>query len=174
MAVAGAKTRKALVDGVGFGITAGMILAMAQMAEAVAGGGHALSPYRLFASVFVGERALEALPVGAATFLGLAAHLGLSALFGALYGWLISRRSLETRLGWLRQAGLALLFGLGLWGLNFQLLGRLLFPWVLEQPQLAQAWLHAVAFALPMGLMSVAAERRDRLLTVRSAATRTA
>lgn len=166
MAAMGARASKALLDGVGFGITAGMLFAIAQMAEAVGTGAHALTPYRPFASVFVGERALESLSMGAATFVGLGVHLTLSALFGGLYNLIISYRSLETRVAWGRQAGLGLLFGLGIWALNVQLIARLFYPWFLELPQLAQAGLHAVAFGLPVALMSVAAERRGRLVTV--------
>ena len=166
------RTRRALADGVGFGITAGMVLAMAHMAEAVATGFPALSPYRLYASAFVGRYALDELTIGAATFVGLAVHLTLAAIFGAAYMLLVSRRSLETRIGWLRQAGMGLLFGLGLWVVNVQLIARAFYPWFLDEPQVSLALLHAVAFGLPVALMSVVAERRDRMVPVTPAAPR--
>jgi len=40
-----------------------------------------------------------------------------------------------------------------LWLIDFQLLGRLFYPWFLELPQAPHAILHALTFGLPLGLV---------------------
>jgi hypothetical protein len=121
-------------------------------------------PIRMFASTLLGQRAMSTTDLGTVLVVGLLAHFALSAIFGLVYGALEARMSAEGRTSWGRQAAVGLLFGLGLWMVNFQLIARILYPWFLGTPQFLQAMMHAVFFGLPLGLLFAAAERRHRLV----------
>jgi hypothetical protein len=153
-------TRKVALDGVGYGMVAGMIFALVEMA--VAGrSAEALLPLRMSASVLLGESALG-LSVGASTLIGLGVHLGLSALFGLIYGLLDGHRPQEPERSWMRQAAFGTAYGLALWLFDFQVVGRLTHPWFLDAPQLGQAVLHAFFFGMPLALMYVHRARNTR------------
>ena len=152
--------RKAAIDGVEYGLVAGMIFALVEIA--VAGrDGSPLLPLRMSASVLLGRAGLEA-SMGAASLVGLGVHLALSALFGLAYGLLDGNRPKEPDRSWGRQAALGTLYGLALWLIDFQLVGRLSHPWFLTLPQLGQAVLHAFFFGLPLALMYVQRARHAR------------
>ena len=153
--------RKAAIDGVGFGLVAGMIFALAQIAAA-AYAGTPLLPLRMSASVVMGRAALEATPLGIATLVGLGVHLALSALFGLAYGLLDGERPQEPARSWARQAGFGTLYGMVLWLIDFQIVGRFSHPWFLAVPQLGQAVMHAFFFGLPLALMYVQRARHAR------------
>lgn len=153
-------TKRGAKEGIGFGLIAGVIFAMMEIAGAAAMGNPPLMPIRMFASIVLGEAALETVPMGSALLVGVVVHLALSALFGLIYGLLNARTSTATQTQWGRQAGLGLLFGLALWLVNFQIIARVLYPWFLTTPQFLQALMHALFFGLPLGLMYAAAERR--------------
>jgi hypothetical protein len=153
-------TRKAALEGIGYGLVAGMIFALVEIA--VAGrGGQALLPLRMSASVLLGASAMTA-SIGLVSLLGLGVHLVLSALFGLAYGLLDGHRPQEPERSWSRQAGFGTLYGLGLWVLNFHVVARLTHPWFLTTPQLGQAVLHGFFFGLPLALMFVQRARNTR------------
>lgn len=153
-------TRRGIREGIGFGLIAGIIFAAMEVAGAALMGNPPLMPLRMFASVVLGQAALETVSTGTALLVGSVVHLVLSALFGVVYGLVNSRLSAETRTGWARQAGIGLLFGVLIWLVNFQVIARAFYPWFLTTPQFLQMLMHAVFFGLPLGLMYAAAERR--------------
>ncbi|RKG95554.1 hypothetical protein D7X32_38640, partial [Corallococcus carmarthensis] len=61
---------------------------------------------------------------------------------------------------WEFQAAVGMLFGIFVWLVDFQLLARGYFPWLLSVPQFLQIVWHAVFLGLPMALLFTAAERR--------------
>ena len=162
-------TRKAATDGLGFGLVAGMIFALMEIA--VAGrGATPLMPLRMSASVLLGQAAIDGTSVALASVVGMSVHLALSALFGLTYGLLDGHRPDEPERSWSRQAGFGVLYGLVLWLINFQIVGRLSHPWFLTVPQFGQALMHALFFGLPLALMYVQRERRARPLELSQAA----
>ena len=111
--------------GSGFGLIAGVVFALMEVVGAVLMGNPPLMPLRMFASVLLGQSALEAASLGTAVLVGTVVHLGLSALYGLIYGLINARLSAETQTNWGRQAGLGLLFGAMLWLVNFQIIARI-------------------------------------------------
>jgi hypothetical protein len=161
--------RKAAIDGVGYGLVAGMIFALVEIA--VAGRGDApLMPLRMSASVLLGRAALDTTGIGLTVLIGMGVHLALSALFGLAYGLLDGQRPQEPDRSWGRQAGFGMLYGMALWLINFQIVGRLTYPWFLTVPQLGQAVMHSFFFGLPLALMYVQRARHARPLEMLRAA----
>lgn len=153
-------TKRGVKEGIGFGILAGLLFAGMEVVGALVMGNPPLMPFRMFASVLLGQEALEMIAGSTAFVIGSAVHISLSGLFGLVYGLFASRTSAQTQTGWGRQAGAGLLFGLALWFINFQIIARILYPWFLATPQFLQAMMHALFFGLPLGLMYAGAERR--------------
>lgn len=146
-------------EGLGFGLVAGVVFAIAQVVATVIDGEPATLAFRRIASVVVGLAAFE-LPTGTAIAFAMLGHLFLSAIYGLFYGAYNSALTLPTRRSLARQAVVGPLYGVMLWLVNFQVFARYRYPWLLEQPQLPQAFLHAVFFGLPLGLLYATAERR--------------
>lgn len=159
--MAGAYVRGAK-EGLGYGVIAGIVFAFAEMLASVVMGNTAFMPFRMFASVVLGQDALDATPLGTALLAGTLVHLALSAAFGALYGVILAQLSPRSQTSSARQIGMGLLYGAVLWLVNFQIIARLAYPWFLGAPQLLQALLHALFFGLPLGQMIAGAERRSR------------
>jgi hypothetical protein len=147
-----------------YGIAAGGVFALAELvASAVSGGGvHAAGPFRLAASVVLGQRAVVGqVPAAVVVLVGLAVHVVLTAFWGLLYSYLDSLLSPDVRPSSAFQAALGMLFGLGVWLIDFQFVARGYYPWFIEGvPQFFQAVMHAVFYGLPLGLIFSAAERR--------------
>src|SRR3954470_18894885 len=116
------------------GIAAGIPFAIAQMAVAVVTGLPALTPFRLFASIVLGQAALS-LPLGFAAIAGAAVHLVLSMAYGAIYGALNEAVLSERRVRLAGQAFAGLLYGTLIWLVDVQLIARAAYPWFLEAPQ---------------------------------------
>jgi hypothetical protein len=147
-------------NGLGFGLLAGVVFALAEcLASWVAGEG-VLMPVRYAASMLLGARALTALPLAMTLAVGLGMHFAFCAFLGLAYSLIDARLSPELRPNVAHQAATGMLFGLGVWLLTFQFMGRGYFPWFLELPQFNQLVLHAVFFGAPLGLLFAAAERR--------------
>jgi hypothetical protein len=157
------KTTRSVKEGIGFGLVAGVIFALVEIAASTMMGSPALAPLRMFASVVLGESAMETATPGTAILVGSIAHLVLSGLYGLVYGLVNAMFSTKADTGWARQAVFGLLFGAAIWLVNFQLFARILYPWFLDAPQLAQLLLHSVAFGLPLALMYAGAERRVQI-----------
>ena len=157
-----AETRRGAKEGLEFGILAGIIFAIMEITAAAASGHPALMPLKMFASVVLGKAALEPTAGSSVLLVGMVAHLALSGAFGMVYGIVNQRLSTETQTQFARQAGIGLIAGALLWLGNFQVIGRLLYPWFLRQPQVPALLMHAVFFGLPLGLFYAAAKRKAR------------
>jgi hypothetical protein len=153
------ENRRSVGEGITAGLIAGFIFAMAEIAGAAVMGDPPLMPVRMFASVVLGQGAMEG-PLGGPLVVGTIAHLVLSAVFGIVYGLLAAKTSEATKTSFGRQAGLGILFGLAVWLVNFHVIARVLYPWFLGAPQFLQAMMHGLFFGLPLALIYAASERR--------------
>jgi hypothetical protein len=154
------ETLRAAKEGGGFGVIAGLMFALLQMAVAVLRGASADMPLRMFASVMLGEGAMSAYPLAVIVVAGGVAHVSLSALLGVAYGLGTCQLPRHIQKSFSEQLGLGLLFGAAVWLVNFGLLARALYPWLMHRPQWPQLLLHALGFGLPLALMITGAERR--------------
>lgn len=153
------ENRRSIGEGITAGLIAGIIFAMMEIAGAAMMGNPPLMPVRMFASVVLGQGAMQG-PLGVPLVVGTIAHLVLSAVFGIVYGLLAARTSEATKTSFGRQAGLGILFGLVVWLVNFHIIARVLYPWFLGAPQFLQAMMHGLFFGLPLALIYAASERR--------------
>ena len=149
--------------GVGAGLVAGVVFAIWQIAVAISAGASPVLPFRMFASLWFGELALDPTRSDAGRYydvviIGSIVHLSIAALAGIGFAALdsaVSRRASLTA-----RAALGAAYGVAMWLVNFQLLARVVYPWFLAESQLAQVALHALAFGVPLGLMYAALEER--------------
>jgi len=150
------------------GIIAGFVFAMVEMLSAVAMGNSVFAPWRAFASILLGAAVLDPAKValGVAILVGLMAHFGLSIIFGAVYGLLMSMFRERRRQSYGTEASLGIIYGVILYLVNFQIFGRLIYPWFLEMPQIAQAIYHAFAFGLILALYYASAENAEPSTTL--------
>lgn len=154
------ETENATREGFGYGVIAGILLAIAAVIAALIGGTSPLMPFRMFASVLLGSSALDTVAPATAVVVGGIIHLLLSGVFGVLYAALNARLPLRTQTHFGKEAGLGALFGVALWFVNIQIIARILYPWFLDAPQFTQMLMHALVFGLPLGLMYARLERR--------------
>src|ERR1043166_4139899 len=131
-----------LKEGAGYGVVAGVVLAVAGMFASLFAHQPVVTPFRLGASVAVGADALVSTS-STVIFAGLVAHLFFSAVFGFIYALVDMALSRAQRSSYAWQSGLGLCFGLALWFVNFQVVARVFYPWLLEDSQLVHALLHA-------------------------------
>lgn len=146
-------------SGVPAGLAAALVLAAAEMVAAGLAGRPLYDPYRMFATLLLGEGALDqslalVMPVGVLT------HLTLAAIYGAVYAFLV--RSLTATVSTGLGAGLLLgaVYGFAVWFLDIQTVGRALYPWFLARPAGLQIVMHVVFFGAPLGLFHAALGRR--------------
>jgi len=147
-------------NGLGFGLLAGVVFAVAQCLTSWLAGEGVLRPIRYAASEVLGARALAEPSLALTLAVGLILHLAFSAFLGLAYSLIDARLSPELRTSVLHQTAVGMLFGIGVWVLTFQFMGRGYFPWFLQLPQFSQMVMHAVFFGAPLGLLFAAAERR--------------
>ncbi len=147
--------KRGIKEGIGFGLVAGMIFGVMEVVGAAVMGNPPLMPVRMFASIVLGMQA----PAATAVPIGIIVHFVLAAIFGVVYAAINATFSTRTETSFGRQAGLGLVFGAMLWIVNFQIIGRLAYPWFLTTPQSLQMMMHAVFFGLPIGVMHAAGER---------------
>jgi hypothetical protein len=160
------RTPWAAWNGLGFGLVAGAVFALAECAVSLAGGRGILEPVRYAASVLLGARVLSEGPLGLIIAAGFAVHLGLSALFGLAYSLLDARLAPDLRPKVMHQVAVGMLFALGVWVVTFQFVARGYFPWFQEQtPQFFQLLMHAFFFGAPLGWLFAVAERRRVAIT---------
>lgn len=154
------RARQTIFEGAALGLIAGIIFGTMQIVGAVAMGDPPLLPLRMFASVALGQAALETTSVPTVLIVGNLVHLLLSALFGIVYVKLNERRAVPTHRDFTQHASMGLLFGAALYLVIFQGFARFLYPWFLEAPQMTQLIMHALFFGLPLGLTYTVFERR--------------
>ena|SRR5437868_1694333 len=154
------EVNRSIKEGIGFGLIAGIVFAIAQVIAAVVVREPAIFVFRRLASVLLGAQALVTTPTPTAVGVGIFANLYLSAMFGLFYGVYNSALTQPTRRSLARQATIGALYGVMLWLVNSQVFARYRYPWLLELPQLPQMFLHAVFYGVPLGLLYATAERR--------------
>lgn len=151
---------RSAVNGVVAGVLAGLLIFTAELLATVGGGQPASALFRGAASIALGERALEDVRLATAIGVGTFVHFVISALYGLLYGALMSAAGRDLRRSLPGQAVLGGLFGLGVWLVNYQLVAAWRYPWFLGSPQGLQAAIHVLAYGVPLGLVLAAQERR--------------
>lgn len=136
------------------GVVAGITLLAEEIVATILLGGSATDPFRLVASLVLGQQARSPeFAVWIPLLVGAAAHLVLSVLFGLVFVFLVAGAyQLAARVPLLLVYGV--LYGLGLWELNVLTVVHLLFPEVAPLVGLAnQIWNGIAAYAIFYGLV---------------------
>jgi hypothetical protein len=155
--------RRIIVEGIGFGVMGGVIFGVLQMTGAALMKSSPLLPLHMSASVALGKAALDdAYSLSTILIAGAMVHVVLSAMFGALYGGLMTQRSRSASTSFLHESALGMLYGLMIWAFNFYLVAAAFFPWCSTSSPLYQAFMHAAFFGLPLGLMFAASLKYRR------------
>lgn len=136
-----------LARGAVAGLAGGLLFALASMWYADAHGKPPIAPFLDISTIFHGTD----MPVINANdvIAGLVTHLALSLLFGIVFGLAVAMLRLAQRPTLLLMAGL--IYGLALYVVNFQIIGRALFPWFVNAKgpnQIFELWIHPVAYGL--------------------------
>ena len=154
-----ARGSSGMISWVLFGAVAGLIAGGAfilfEMVAAKYAGRPAAAPLRLIAAIVLGKEALPGSPkVGIGTVLaaGFIVHFGLSMIFGAVFGAIVSivRPLLANRV---LLVGAAAVYGLAVWLVNFYILGNLFFPWFTNANPFLQFVAHGFFFGTILGLL---------------------
>lgn len=145
-------SRKAIIrEGALAGLIGGAVFASAQTLAAAIAGMPPGAPWQFFASVVSGGEGVYEEVTLTGFLLGAVIHFGLSTLFGAFFGWIVSRIGRPVRNDLRLELTGGLLYGLVLWVINVQIVGRFLYPWYLELLNPAvQAVVHAVFYGIPL------------------------
>lgn len=137
------------------GLVAGAAFILFEMVSAKYAGRPAAAPLRLIAAIALGREALPGAPkVGIGTVLtaGFIIHFGLSMVFGAVFGAIVSMvRPLQSNR--IVLVGAAALYGLLLWLINFYIAGNLFFPWFTNANPFLQFVAHGFFFGTLLGLL---------------------
>ncbi|MDQ3092942.1 MAG: hypothetical protein M3R46_15045 [Actinomycetota bacterium] len=135
------------------GLFAGLVFLLANMAFATSQDMPAVAPMLDISTIFNLTEKPEVTPENISV--GLVTHLTLSALFGVAFALVVPllRGPRAVLLA-------ALAFGIGLYLVNFQILGRVFFEWFQEGPnQLFELFIHAVYGLLLVPFFASALER---------------
>jgi hypothetical protein len=134
------------------GLAAGFVMGLLEVIASVLSGQSPLLPLRGAASIVLREDAFERyLPMVA--LIGVIIHFSIAVMFGFAYGVFNSQLPWTKRVRGTRQAVLGVVFGVLIWVLDFQFIGRLFYPWMLAHSQVVQLAIHALGFGLPLGLL---------------------
>jgi hypothetical protein len=133
-------------------VVAGFIMGLSEVIASMVSGESALLPLRNAASIVLGRDAFGP-DAPMIALIGTAVHFSIAVMFGFAYGVANSQIVWAERVRGARQAAMGIAFGTLVWLLDFQLIGRLFYPWMLEHSQLVQWALHAFGFGLPLGLL---------------------
>lgn len=143
--------KRSALQAVGPGVAAGASLAAVGVILLALRGVDPFQLFRLFASLVLGRSAFDSAELGV-VLAGAVTNVFVSGAAGFIYGAAVGRLPEQTKPGLVQHAGLGLGYGAFLYLLDFQLIGRLLFPWVLTTPQLPIFVLHTLAFGLTLGI----------------------
>jgi hypothetical protein len=136
------------------GLVAGLVFLLGNMAYATSQDMPAVAPMLDISTIFN----LQDQPVASSenVVIGLVTHLTLSALFGMAFALIV------PMLRGLRVVPGAIAFGVALYLINFQILGRLFFEWFQEGPnQLFELFIHAVYGLLLIPFFASALQRQE-------------
>jgi hypothetical protein len=155
------QVKRSALESIGLGEAAGAALAAVLVIASELHIGHAFAPLHIFASVVLGARAMNGPTTIGQLFVGAFVNIALSGAFGFVFGALNGRLPVVAHLRWLRELVAGMAFGGLVYLFNFQLVGRLLYPWVLDQPQRPWALAHILVFGPVLAVGYVLAERRE-------------
>lgn len=131
------------------GIGAGVTFALFVMAmDAVLGNGF-LDWLRQSAAIALGRSVEPASSTLSVVVVGLIVHVSLAALYGAIFA--VAARYITFLQRELMFA--TMVFGLGIWVLNFYVVSPLLFPWFDDSPDIVQFIAHTLFYGMPLGLI---------------------
>jgi hypothetical protein len=134
------------------GVMAGLVMGLFEAIASVISGQSPLLPLRGAASIVLQQDAYgHNAPMIAVV--GGAVHFSIAVMYSFAFGVFNSQLPWFTRVAALRQAALGVLFGSLIWLLNFQVIARIFYPWLVEHSQIVQWLLHAFTFGLPLGLL---------------------
>jgi hypothetical protein len=153
--------KRSALAAVGLGEGAGAVFAAVLVIWSAVAGQHALAPLHLFASLALGPKVLGQYGPLGVVWVGAMVNIFMSGVYGFVYGFINGRLPMHSHLGLARQIGLGALYGLAVYLVSFQVFGRLVFPWVLEQRQLPYLLAHVLVFGPLLGVMYTIAERRE-------------
>lgn len=154
--------RRRLVEGIGIGLAAGVVLLAAEMAAAVAAGASPLSPIEYAASLFLGRAAFDSDVATGVAIAGGAVRAVVSALLGIAYVAANTWFAPETQVRWGRQATIGAAYGAIVWTLAYQLIGPTVYAWFDDLPQAPMLVWHVLFFGVPLGLAHALTTRRLR------------
>jgi hypothetical protein len=129
------------------GLAGGLMFALANMWFSAAHGKPLVAPFLAISTIFHGSS--EPVMDQPDVIAGLVLHLGLSLVFGMVFAVGVAMLHLGSRPDLLAAA--SILYGLVLYVVNFQIIGRIVFPWFVNPKgpnQLFELWVHPVAFGL--------------------------
>ena len=159
LAVTPADPGDILTRGAAAGLAGGTLFILANMWFATSHGKPAVAPLLSISTIFRFSDMPQMSPVDVVA--GLVTHLGLSIVFGIVFVALAALLRLRTRPVGLLVAGLG--YGLVLYVVNFQVLGRLFFPFFVNPMgpnQVFELWIHPVAFGLVLAPFALVARAR--------------
>lgn len=134
------------------GLLAGAVMAVAETAVAALALGDAMLPWRMFASIILGRSALEGAAGPATVVIGAVIHFALSVAFAVIWAAAVRVVPPDIRHSYAAHTAAAMIYSLLLWILNFQIIARVAYPWLVGHFEVAQLVIHAVAYGLPLGL----------------------
>lgn len=146
------------------GIVAGAVFILGEMILAAILGMPFVAPLQMIGSIVLGPAALvPTYPLATAILTGLVVHAVLSAIFGALFTFVLSvAGQLDVSYGLLLLYGAV--YGFLLWLVNFQVIAPALFP---QFTLVDQFWLgvvpHVLLFGLPLGWYTAGVVRRTAI-----------
>lgn len=145
-----ASRRRIVSEGAIGGLFGGATLAAGQLMAAAFSGVPPGTPWQLWSSLILGQGALDGgLNLGRFV-LGFLLNFGLSTLFGTLFGVIVARISRPLRNDLAVQLSGGVAYGIVLWVINYQLIGRLFFPWFAGLNAGVQLVLHGLFYGLPL------------------------
>ncbi len=153
-----------ILTGAIMGLLAGIVFMIFEMVVAWIMQGNPLGPPRMISAIALGQGALPMNPtvgLGIALPVAMVIHFVLSVIFGGIFGVIVA---LIRPLGASRWALIvaATVLGLLLWIVNFQVIGRLAFPWFLMVNQFLFGFLaHTFFYGTALGLLLAAVWRRE-------------
>ncbi len=152
------ESRRWLAFGAGFGLLAGIVFATFEMVAARMMGDGFWMPLRMIGAIILGEQALEpSYSLAQAATVGMALHLALSTLYGAVFGAAVAIAPALRTLGTLVVSGT--LYGLALWLVNFYVIAPTAFEWFQDASPAVQFVAHAFFYGALLGV-SLGAVRR--------------
>jgi hypothetical protein len=137
-----------LTRGVAAGLTGGLAFILVNMFAAQSAGKPPIGPFLAISTLFrfSDMPIMEPMAIPTEVTLGIIVHLFNSVLFGIVFALIAPL----LRSSWLLVAG-GLGYGLALYVVNFQIIGRLFFPWFVDPRgpnQLVELIVHPLAYGL--------------------------